>query len=452
MPSADWKIVYLTAGAGGMYCGSCMHDNTLVREMSRIGVDVQLVPTYTPIRTDEESVAGERLFFGGINVYLQYKYPWLTRIPGLAWLLDRPWIVRWATSRDVSTDPKELGGLAVSMLKGEGGVLRHEVDKLARWLRDEVRPNLIVLSNMLIGGCIPRLKEWTRATIVVTLQGDDIFLRELPDADRAKSLAEIHRLIPYVDGFLVNSHYYGGFMAEFLGIPPERTHCVPLGIDTREFDDSQEFHHSEAAASDPARPLTVGYLARLAPEKGLHVLVEAFLRLRQMPGTEDARLKLAGWLGERNRSYAEEQFARLREAGLTDAFEYFGAVDRVGKLKFLRQIDVLSVPATYRDPKGLFVLEALAAGVPVVQPNHGAFPELLADLGGGRLCTPEDPVDLANQLHALLRDKDERQNLATAGRTVVRSRRNALTMVEQTLAVFDAVRNGASQRPERAIV
>src|SRR5262249_9553575 len=143
-----------------------------------------------------------------------------------------------------------------------------------------------------------------------------------------------------------------------------------------------------AANADSAlqsRPPTVGYLARLAPEKGLHILADAFIRLRQMPGMQSARLKIAGWLGEQNRPYADSAFRRLREAGFGDVFEYLAEINRRGKLDFLGSIDVLAVPTTYQEPKGLFVLEALAAGVPVIQPDHGAFPEVLAETEGGLL-------------------------------------------------------------------
>ncbi len=440
MNDSDWKIVYLTAGAGGMYCGSCMHDNTLVRELARRGVDVQLIPTYTPIRTDEESVAQERIFFGGVNVYLQHKLPWLRWIPGLARLLDRPGLLRWAASRGVKTNAHDLGALTVDMLRGSDGVLGNEVQKLCRWLADEVRPNLIVLSNVLIGGCIPAIKAATGATIVVTLQGDDVFLEELPEPYKTTALREIQRLVTYAEGFIVNSNYYADFMSGYLGIDRRRFRVVPLGIDTSSF----ERPGSRVRPTD--RLPTVGYLARIAPEKGFHLLVDAFLLLRQMPQMSHARLRIAGWLGENNRQYADEQFARLGTAGLQDAFEYVGAVDRQTKVEFLESIDVFSVPTTYREPKGLFVLEALAAGVPVVQPNHGAFPELLADVGGGLLVAPHDAMSLAGKLHELLTDDVRRKELGEAARSQVFERRNARVMADKTLEAFGAI---VGSRPYR---
>jgi glycosyltransferase involved in cell wall biosynthesis len=216
---------------------------------------------------------------------------------------------------------------------------------------------------------------------------------------------------------------------------------VPLGIDTRDFEginaEREEGSMERGAAKD--RPLTVGYLARLAPEKGLHVLAEAFTLLRAMPGMEDARLRIAGWLGEANREYVEGIFNRLRSAGLADAFEFLGEIDRHAKVEFLSSIDVLSVPTTYREPKGLFVLEAMAAGVPVVQPEHGAFPEVLASTEGGLLHRPEDPQHLAERLHELLIDAERRNRLGNAGRRNVHAGRNAREMAIQTAQALAAV-------------
>src|SRR3990170_6209051 len=106
-----------------MYCGSCLHDNTLPAALLELGEEVVLVPTYTPLRTDEEDVSERRVFFGGINVYLQQRFPIFRRTP--AWLdrwLDSPWLLNWAASRGVSIDPAKLGDMTVSMLRGEGAI------------------------------------------------------------------------------------------------------------------------------------------------------------------------------------------------------------------------------------------------------------------------------------------------------------------------------------------
>jgi glycosyltransferase involved in cell wall biosynthesis len=443
------KIAYLTAGAAGMICGSCMHDNTLARALLALGHDVQLIPLYTPIRTDEEDVSLHTVFYGGINMYLQQKlslFRWLPK-----WLdrwLDQPWLINWAAGRSVKIDPQQVADLALSVLRGREGLQRKEVERLADWLTAELKPDVIVFSNILTAGCVPEIKRRMNVPVVVTLQGDDIFLRGLPEPYQSQALAQISLLAESIDGFIANSRFYADAMADYLRLDRERIAIVPLGIDAHDFTEANAdrgTRNVELNASDPhsafrvprsALAPTIGYLARLSPEKGLHVLADAFIKLRQRPGMESARLRIAGWLGEKNRAYAEGVFDRLRAAGLGDGFEYVGEVDRRGKLDFLASLDVLAVPTTYREPKGLFVLEALAAGVPVVQPDHGAFPEMLASTAGGLLHRPEDPDHLAERLHELLSDANRRQLLATTGQRNVHSARNAETMAARTVQVL----------------
>lgn len=437
------RIAYLTAGAAGMYCGSCLHDNTLAAALVRLGVDIQLIPTYTPIRTDEQDVSADLVFFGGINVYLQQKsrvFRWLP--PVLDRVLDWPWLLRRVTARSAAIEPRFLGDLAVSMLRGEHGFQRKEVRRLCRFLASEVQPNLVVLTNMLIGGCIPELRRSLGVPVLVTLQGDDAFLEYLPEPHKTRCFEEIRRLVRDVDGFLVNSRYYADFMTGYFGIPPDKLHVVPLGIDTRDFEEPEsgpenpDRSHAPERDAANSRPPTIGYLARLAPEKGLHVLADAFVALRRRPGMDNVQLRIAGWLGEHHREYAESQFGKLRAAGLGEAYRYVGEVNRRGKAEFLQSLDVLSVPTVQREPKGLFVLESLAAGVPVVLPDHGAFPELIASTGGGCLTPPNDPGELAATLAALLQDPRRRRQYAEAGRKAVHQQRNADAMARATREVF----------------
>lgn len=428
------KIAYITAGAAGMFCGSCMHDNTLARAMIALGHDVALVPLYTPIRTDEASVSIDEVFFGGINVYLQQKsalFRWLPR-----WMdrwLDQPWLIRWATSHGIQTEAKMLGELAVSVLHGREGNQQKEVDRLVSWLADDLQPEVVLFTNMLVAGSAPEIKRRLQVPVVVTLQGDDIFLNDLVSPYQQQALDAIRKLDDTVDAYLVNSEYYADAMADYLQLPREKFRIVPLGIDTHEF--------ASIATMDasPSTSPTIGYLARLAPEKGLHLLVDAFLQLKQWPGMQDARLEIAGWLGPQHKAYADEQFQKLHAAGHGEAFKYWGEVDRTQKLEFLRKIGVLSVPTTYREPKGLFVLEALAAGVPVVQPAHGAFPELLAATGGGVLVPPLDASALAEGLHALLLDHEQRAMLSQQGRQAVQQSYHATAIAEQTLQELEAL-------------
>ena len=411
MVVAGTKVVYLTAGAGGMFCGSCMHDNALAKALMQLGLDVMLVPTYTPIRTDEDDVSVDQVFFGGINVYLQQKFPPLRWLPGfLDRFLDNPKLIRRMTSRSIDMPPEELGRLAISMLKGTSGNQRKEVRRLANWLGNESKPDVVLFTNILIGGCIPEIKRITQKPILVTLQGDDVFLDSLPKKFRSQCIDQIKVLAQQVDGFIVHSEFYRDYMSEYFSIPQEKIHVTPLGIEMAEFE----------SLGPPIRSGNVlGYLARLAPEKGFHNLVRAFIELKQQNGIPDLQLKVAGWLSKQNEPYAQQEFDRIRSAGFGDKFHYLGSLDRKQKLDFLNSVDVLSVPTDFLEPKGLYILEALAAGVPVVQPNHGCFPELVGQCGGGILFDPNNADDLIQKLHDIFSNQDYRAQLSADGKANV---------------------------------
>jgi glycosyltransferase involved in cell wall biosynthesis len=423
------KAVYITAGAAGTYCGSCMHDNTLVAALARQGHDVQLVPTYTPIRTDEEDVSRPRIFLGGINVYLQQKLwpfrhtPWF-----LDRLLDAPRLLRWVSRFAVKTQAEQLGALTVSVLQGEHGRQRKEFAKLVRWLARKERPQLVHLTNALLSGMVHEIKRELGVPVLCSLQGDDIYLEALPPAYRKQCLDLIREHCREIDGFLATSAYYADFMSDYFGIPRSLVHVVYPGLNLQ--------GHGERRPQDAARPFTVGYFARICPEKGFQVLADAFRLLKQKPGAEDCRLHASGWLGENHRPWFEDVRGRLKEWGLHEHFHHVEAPDHAGKVRFLQGLDVLTVPTVYREPKGLYVLEALANGVPVVQPRHGSFPELIEATGGGLLVNPEDPADLAEGLYRLLSNPAHAAELGRKGKEAVHARFHAARMAEETLAVY----------------
>ncbi len=387
-----------------------------------------LVPLYTPIRTDEPDQSIDQLFFGGVNVYLQQKFPAFRFLPrAIDRVLDRPALVSKLAGSSISVDAAQLGELTLSMVRGEHGNQRKEVRRLVDWLAQQSKIDVMNLSNLLIAGCVPALKNRLDGPIVVTLQGDDLFIDQLPDPYRQQVLAALRGLVAHVDRFIAHSRFYAQSMADYFDIPRDRIEVVPLGIS---LDDVPEL------AGDTSRPSTIGYLARICEAKGLHVLVDAFLRLKSQPATRDVRLHVAGWLGIEDQSYFDGLKARIDQAGFSDDFAYAGVLDRSAKWEFLQSLDVLSVPTTYAEPKGRYVLEALACGIPVVQPDHGAFPELLQRTGGGRLVTPNHPEHLAATLAELLSDPERRRQLGQEGRAAVFDQCSAEQAARRTLEVY----------------
>ena len=416
-----------------MYCGSCLRDNALAAALLARGHDVVLTPVYTPTRTDERNVSRAQVFFGGISVFLEQQVPLFRHTPHVFdRLWDAPWVIRLASKRQIKVDPNSLGEMTVSMLRGERGFQAKEVAKLLQWLRTEPRFDVINLPYALLLGLAEPLRRELKAPICCTLQGEDLFLDGLGADYRRESLSLIRAAMAHVDVFLPVSEYYRDFMTGYLGIPREKMRLVPLGI-------NMDGYGVRPALRTP--PFTVGYLARVAPEKGLHALAEAYRVLRERTRSEPARLVAAGYLPPEHRPYLEEIRGKMREWGLAGEFEYRGEVDRAQKTAFLQSLDVFSVPTTYAEPKGMFLLEAMANGLPVVQPRRGAFPEMVSRTGGGVIVEPDNPSALADAILDLWRNSGHAVALGRAGAAGVREHYDVGRMAEAAETAYKSIRN-----------
>jgi len=423
------RILQLTGGAGRMFCGSCLRDNTLAAALSARGHDVVLVPMYTPTRTDEPNVSLDRVFFNGVTVYLEQHSSMFRRAPAfLDRLWDAKWVLRLAESRQIEVDARSLGAMTVSVLRGERGFQRKEIVKLVEWVRAQRPFDVINLPYSLLLGLVGPLKRAFGVPIGCTLQGEDLFIDRIGEPWRSEALALIRDASVHADRFMPVSRFYMDRAPGYFGIPRDKMRLAPLGINLAG-------HARPRSAPNPG-PFTVGYLARLAPEKGLHILCEAYRLLRASPAAGASRLVVAGYLAPEYRAYFERISASMRAWGLGGQFEYIGELDRDQKIAFLRSLDVLSVPATYDEPKGIFLLEAMANGVPVVQPRRGAFTEIVETTGGGILVEPDNPEALADGIATLWRDPALRSRLGEMGAAGVREHYSAEHMAKAVEAVY----------------
>ena len=414
-----------------MYCGSCLRDNAMATELIARGHDVMLLPVYTPTLTDEPNVSNDHVALGGISAYLEQYHPLFRKTP--RWL-DRIWDSKTALSlasrRSISTNPQMLGEMTVSVLKGEDGFQRKEIEKLIDWLSVQDKPDVINLPYSLLLGMAGPLKRALNVPIVCTLQGEDLFLDNLQEPYRSESLSLIRKYLPHADRFLAVSRYYADFMAGYLGIPREKICVVPLGINPQGFD---------LRESNRSGPITIGFFARIAPEKGLHVLADAYRIMRESGELPEARFEAAGYMAADAKPYLEDIQKRLREAGLGGEFHYRGVLDRADKIAFLRKLDVMAVPATYDEPKGVSLLEAMACGVPLVQPRRGSFTEIVENTGGGLLVQPDDPHRLAEGILKIVKDKRLAEELSANGFRGVREQYTAVNMADRVLEAYESV-------------
>ena len=339
--------------------------------------------------------------------------------------------------------------MTISMLQGTRGVLRKEFDKLVEWTRDEPLPDVINLPNSLLIAMAAPLRDGLKRPVCCTLQGEELFLNGLAAPYREEAIALIRQHVRTVDRFIAVSGYCAAFMSELLAIPADRIDVVPLGISMKGYE----------RRDDDGGAFQVGYFARVAPEKGLHVLADAYIRFRRRIGTAPVRLEAAGYMAPGHGGYLNDVRSALQRAGLADEFSYRGALDRPGKLAFLRGLDVLSVPATYDEPKGMFLLEAMASGVPVVQPRRGGFVEIVEKTGGGLLVDfpgpsgtpgPDNPEGLADALYRLWSDRGLLRTLSARAFEGVRAHYTIEQSAGRLLEVYEAVLK--SESPLRSSV
>jgi len=424
------KIVYLAAGAGAMYCGSCLHGNTLAAALCAAGQDCLLAPLYTPLRTDEESVSLDRVAFGGVNVYLQQRWALFRHTPwALDRLLDQPKLLRWATRRSAAVRPERLGPLSVSMLEGEHGRQRKEVEKLVQWLARDIRPDVVHLNNALLIGVARQLIRRLGVPVVCSLSGEDSFLEKLPEPHRSQALGVLRERVGEAAALVAMNGYYADFMAGYLHVPRPQIRVVPPGLNL--------VGHGTKQSRDG--PFTIGYVARICPDKGLHQLAAALEILVADPEVPPVQVWAAGYLDAADRPYFAEIRQQIDDAGLADRFHYVGQLDRATKIAFLQSLDLFCLPTVYRESKGLSVFEAWANAVPAVLPAHGAFPEMVADTGGGVLCEPNDPAALAASLKRMILDREFAADCGRRAQQAVHERYNSQVMARKMIEVYEGL-------------
>ena len=416
------RIAVLTPGTGSFHCGTCLRDQALAKEMRRLGHDVLFVPLYLPPTLDTADENTSAVYMGGINVYLQHAVPVFRKTPRwIDQLFDSPKALASAAKRAGMTQAKDLGPMTLTMLKGEDGHQVKELDRLGAWLRDDVRPDVVLLSNILLVGIARRLRALTNAAVWCTLHGEDTFLDALPDSHRTLCWNEVTSRAKHVDGFIAVSQTYRDIMIERASLDPERVHVVHNGVDT------DIYKPAPHAAGN-----VIGYLARQCYGKGLHLLVDAFINCKS--AIPDARLVIVGTKTAADTAYVDAIKGRLRDAGYADSVSFHDNVSVDEKVRLLQTMDVLSVPALYGESFGLYVIEALACGVPVVGPLHGAFPELAEETGGVALFNQDTDGDYERILLDVLSGRGGA--LASAGRAAVLERFCTRSMATGVIAAF----------------
>jgi len=385
-----------------------------------------MVPLYLPLTLDEaDQSEGTPLFFSGLNVYLAQKFNCFQKAPNwLRSMLTSGRLLNWLGNFAGKTRGAEAGDLTLSMMRGEAGNQARELEQLIAWLKEHEQPDVVCLSNALITGLAKRIRQELGVPVVCLLEGEDAFLDSLPSPQREQTWAELSKRVADIDLFIAPTRYYADAMAQRAGIPAAKLEHINNGINLDGFEPSDL----------PDDPPVLGYFARMCPEKGLDALVDAFVRLKQTGPIPGLKLAIGGGCQPGDKAFVEKQKARLRAAGLLGEVTFRANLDRDAKLVFYRGLTVLSVPAPYGEAFGLYVVEAMASGVPVVAPDDASFPEIVEGNGAGVICEKDNPQALADAIGQLLLDRERLAKCAAAGRQAAVQTFNIERMAESFVA------------------
>ncbi len=375
------RIIHIAAGAGSMYCGACARDVNLMRGLLAAGHDVQVIPLYTPLRVEgEQALPTTRIFYSGINVYLQQALAFFRVSPRF---LDRPFenpaLLKWVADFAIQTRAEGLGPMTTSVLAGKDGQQRKELAKLLDYLASEVRPDIVTITNTLLSGIAPEVKSRLHVPVACMLQGEESFVAGIPEPHRSRARELMRRNAQAIDLFISPGEAYAREMAEYLDVPSARVRVIRAGVDAGAYQGER-----------PGRtaPFTIGYLSVITPAKGLDLLIEAFAQLVNAQG-RDAVLRIAGKV--LNKRYWESQRARMQAEGLAERVEFLDEVDFAGKVALLQRCDAFVFPTRIAESRGMVAMEAMAAGAPVIMPDAGVLPELNELTGGALLFPPATP-------------------------------------------------------------
>ncbi|UCE41355.1 MAG: glycosyltransferase family 4 protein [Candidatus Aminicenantes bacterium] len=426
------KIAYVTPGHGlQFYCQNCFRDTALLQSLSSLGHKVIKVPMYLPSGMETPAdVAVTPVFYGAVNIYLKEKLPFYRSAP--VWierLLDSPSLLHLAAKKSGSTRPTGLEEMTLSMLEGEKGRQASELDHLIQHLRDNVGPDVVHLSNALLLGLAHRLKADLGAGVVCSLQDENEWV-DLMGIDYQKKVWKLmaEKAVD-VDFFVSASQYYADKTQEQLKLPGDRIKVIHGGIDLEGYEKS----------TLPFDPPVIGYLCRLSEYFGLDILVDAFMALKEDNRFRDLKLHLTGGYSGDDKPFLNGQMKKIAEHGFKDDVILFDDFCKSSRVAFLKSLTLLSVPVPTGEAFGAYQVEALAAGVPVVQPNVGCYPEFVEKTQGGLIYEPNTGEKLASAMASLLSDPDKIRKLGDQGRRVVLENFSMDHMAKNIAGVYEDV-------------
>lgn len=419
------KIVYLITGSGGsFYCGNCYRDMLFLRAIKRAGgISASAIPLYLPPeKSNTETGFDSNVFFGAISMYLREKVALFKNMPAfLDKFFDSPLFLKLASGMSGTTRTDGLEELTLNMIEGDNAFKQHEVKRLVKYLEKNGRPDVIHLSNALILGLARQLKNHIDVKVVCSLLNEDDWIEDMVEPFKSRAWELIAKEAVYVDRFVTPSQYYKDMFLSKTGLSGDNIEVIPLGFDP------ENLHADKPETRNPA----IGYFCRVNAHNGFDKLVDAFVLMKTENSIPGLTLNVCGGYTSDDKPFVLSQIKKIKDHGFKKDVRIFPEFQGNKKAEFFHSVDIISVPVRKYDGYGLYLLEANIAGVPVVQPSTGAFPEIIKNTGGGITYEPDDVETLARSLTELMKNKSMREQLGKQGYAGVRSELSLSRMSER---------------------
>ncbi|MCU0361964.1 MAG: glycosyltransferase family 4 protein [Bacteroidales bacterium] len=404
------KVVYLITGSGGsFYCGNCYRDMIYLKAIRKVeGTSASAIPLYLPPdEKSEDDGLEKKVFFGAISMYLREKVPFLKNMPAfMDRLFDSAPLLKLAASRAGTTRTEGLEEMTLGMINGRNAFPEVELRRLVHFLTKDGLPDIIHLSNALIIGLAGQLKKKLRVKIVCSLLNEDDWINEMAEPYQSEAWKQIAGEAHNVDAFITPSSYYKEMFISKTGIPGGMINIVPLGIDPG------SLLKVERKDTFPA----LGYFCRVNSHNGFDKLVDAFIKIRNSDRIPGLTLHVSGGYTADDKPFISEQISKLKGSGLKSLVRIYPEFHGHSKEDFFSNVDVVCVPVRKYDGYGLHLLEANAAGVPLVQPATGAYPEIIGITGGGITYEPDTTDGLVEALCGFFSDRQKIAGFGLKGR------------------------------------
>jgi glycosyltransferase involved in cell wall biosynthesis len=428
------RIAHITPGTGGSYyCQNCFRDNEFLNTLLDLGHDVIKIPMYLPLNLDSPGEHGDLpVFYGAVNVYLKEKVALYRHAPRwMERIFDSPVMLHLAAKLSGSTNATGLEEMTISMLQGEDGRQASELDYLIQYLKREIKPDIVHISNALLLGLARRLKSDLGARIVCSLQDENEWIDPMDESYRKRIWDLMAAKTGDVDYFIAASDCYAERSKELLKIPSHKMKVIYGGI------------HAEDYKQSPLSfdPPVIGYLCRMSEYFGLGILADAFIKLKKDSEFRNTKLYMTGGYGGKDKQFLKKMLKEMARHGYENDVRIFKNFHRESRIEFLKSLTLLSVPVPSGESFGAYQLEALASGVPIVQPNVGCYPEFIKVTRGGIIYEPNDSKTLGKALSTLLKNPDRLKKMGEQGKKAVGKHYSIQKMAGNIVRIYQKVYN-----------